>query len=453
AAEYGNGADLSGFLGYLYSLEEYEKDLPAAATASGNAVSVMSIHKSKGLEFPVVFLCDTATKFNTTDLTCDLQLHPELGFACVLRDNRRMVQHRTVQLAAMVLENRRAMLSEELRVLYVALTRARERLYITASDPKLSHLRRAAQSPLQQNGKASPWAVRSAGCVFDWIATALCRHPDFDQTLLAVPATVPQGTTASSQGRLCVRLVTAALTHPTRPQTGGGEPVLPACDPAEVAALRCRMHWEYPYMADTLTPVKLSVSQLTKAETHRQFALTRRPLLLTQKSLTPAERGVAAHRYMQFADYHAAAVDPQAELERLVSHGFLTAEEGRFIDLATIRTLFASPLGQRIANADEIHREIRFMREFTPEELEQLLPGSGLAGNTVVQGVADCVIVENGRGTILDYKTDMVPEIAVLAARYAGQLRLYQYILEELLELTIDQRILYSFPLGEQIST
>lgn len=445
ASSYGNGADFSGFLGYLYALEEYECDLPSATTSAGDCVSIMSIHKSKGLEFPVVFLSNTATQFNTTDLIDQIQLHPELGFSCLLRDNRKMTQHRTIPLEAMALENKRALLSEELRVLYVALTRARERLYITAADNKLAKLASAVAAPLE-GGRLSAWTVRSAGSFFDWIAAALCRHPDFPDDLLdSLPQTL---TRAGGQGSLAVKLCQSETVNSV-PETGGGE--APIADVGTVRLIRERMHWEYPYHSDTVTPVKLSVSQLTKEKGNGYF-FVRRPRLLTGKGLTPAERGIAAHKFMQFADYPAAAADPVAELRRLTDSGFLTPEEGEHVEVGAIERLFASDIGVRLATATSIEREIRFMREFTPAELSLVLPGSEIAGRTVVQGVADCVIIENGIGTVVDYKTDRVQSMQQLAEMYSDQLRLYRHILEGLLEVSIEHCILYSFVLGQEIT-
>ncbi|MEG2073900.1 MAG: 3'-5' exonuclease, partial [Angelakisella sp.] len=287
AASYGGGADFGGFVDYLYSLEEFECDLPSASVSAGNAVSIMSIHKSKGLEFPVVFICDTAVQFNTVDLASDVLMHPELGFACVMRDNRRMIQHRTIPLAAMALENKRAMLSEELRVLYVAMTRAKERLYITAADRNLSKLNSAAETP-PEGDRLSGFSARTANCYFDWIAAALCRHPDFPQDILEIPtAPVPR---CEGQGQLLVRVVPPPqdteeiAVH----ATGGAEPTEEA-----VEGIQKRMHWEYPYLKDTETPIKLSVSELTKGVDKKDYFFTRRPKLLTEKSFTPTERGIA----------------------------------------------------------------------------------------------------------------------------------------------------------------
>ncbi|MEG1942444.1 MAG: PD-(D/E)XK nuclease family protein, partial [Angelakisella sp.] len=229
--------------------------------------------------------------------------------------------------------------------------------------------------------------------------------------------------------------------------TGGAEPTEEA-----VEGIQKRMHWEYPYLRDTETPIKLSVSELTKGVDRKDYFFTRRPKLLTQKSFTPTERGIAAHKFMQFADFEKAAADPEKEIARLVEMGFLSPEEGKFVDRGTLSTFFSGSIGKRVCSADTVYREIRFMREFTPQELAEINPIFVVRGNTVVQGVADCVIIEKGEGIIVDYKTDMVTDMNTLALRYAPQLALYQHILTELLEVPITRRILYSFTLGKEIT-
>ena len=435
-----------GFVSYLTALEEYGYDLPPASVSGRNSVSILSVHKSKGLEFPVVFLCDTAAPFNTSDLSADTLLHPDLGFACIQRDNRKLRQHKTIPYLAMAAENRRAMLSEELRILYVALTRARERLYITAADKGLGRLSAAAGKPLK-DGALDPWMVRSAGSLYDWLAAAACRRPDFDASLLERPPEIVPADKA--EGRLTVSV---ALPEEKKRETGAkAAPALPPPDEEEVSRLKKVLAWRYPYAGDTITPAKLSVSQLSEKEEGRKEFFVRRPKALTHQGLTPAERGIAAHKFMQFADFSAAREDPEGEIGRLRRQGFLSPEEAEQVDRDVIRRFFASPVGRRILGADRVYREIRFLKEFQPRELLAIDPTFAVSGATVVQGVADCVFLEKGKGVVVDYKTDRVRDMETLRERYSGQLRLYKAILEDYLNIEIGEMILYSFALSREI--
>ncbi len=444
AAYQQRGGDLGDFVDYLDSLREYNCDLRSASSSAGDAVAILSIHKSKGLEFPVVFLADTTAKMNLMDLNEDVLLNPELGAACVLRDNRKMQEHDTLARAAMKEQNRRALLSEELRLLYVAMTRARERLYLVASDPGLGKLRAASGRPF--SGRLSPWVMRSGQCLYDWLAGVLVHHPGFPLELLEDP---PAGTPlAQCQGVLEVRRIYAAAA-------GEEETAAAAAGQADEAAL-ARMEkavaFVYPFAGDVTTPSKLSVSELVRdlGEGEKYFFL-RRPKTLTRQALTPAERGVAAHKFMQFADLDTASRDPEGEILRLRDHGFITTEEAEQMDRGMLRRFFDSAIGKRVLSAEKVYREIRFLKEFTREELAQAAPELRIQGATVIQGIADCVILEGGRGTIIDYKTDQVQTMEELRERYHSQLELYRAILEEYLGIPIGEKILYSFPLSDAI--
>ena len=154
---------------------------------------------------------------------------------------------------------------------------------------------------------------------------------------------------------------------------------------------------------------------------------------------------------MQFADLAAAAEDPRKEAARLRERGFITPEEADQMDLGMVEAFFRGPIGKRVLAADKVYREIRFLKEFTPGELEEAVPGLRIGGATVVQGIADCVILEGERGTIIDYKTDRVERGEELAERYGIQLELYRAILEEYLGIPIREKVIYSFSLGREV--
>ena len=176
AFEKSGGRGLYAFVRFLDRLSDQKADFePASSGGGSDAVQILSIHRSKGLEFPYVFLCDGAKAFNKQDLRDRIAVHPQMGFACVRRDSALLKEFTTVPLEALRLENERAGLSEELRVLYVALTRAKEKLFITMSgnvDKMLQKASLAAQGPLQ------PFVVRSADSIGAWLLMCALRHPD-----------------------------------------------------------------------------------------------------------------------------------------------------------------------------------------------------------------------------------------------------------------------------------
>lgn len=439
----GTGGDLTGFVSHLYSMEEYGVDLPSASAGGAGAVRLMSIHKSKGLEFPVVFLAGMGSRFNLTDLHADVQLHPELGTACIYRNSRALYKHDTLPRAAMCLENRRAMLSEEMRILYVAMTRAREKLYLVAADRGFKKLSDGWEIPMGESG-LSEWGVLSASGWLDWLAAVLCRHP----AVSADCPVQPKKAAVSEEGRIeLVRPKIAAAPDAAEESRR----VEPAVDEQALELLLARERFVYPYQVDTAVPSKVAVSELAEKGGFAQRSFRRRPAAVAQQELTPINKGIALHRFLQFADFARAARDPQAEIAAMRERAFLSPQEADSVDPAAVRAFFDSELGRRILSADRVYREIRFLRRFDAEELIGFAPEFAGSSGTVVQGVADCVFVENGVGTVVDYKTDQVKEAEELARRYAGQLALYAVILESQLGLPIRGQSIYSFCLGREI--
>ena len=179
--EAGGQKGIAGFLRFVDKMISRGEDWSCASSVTdrSDAVRIMSVHHSKGLEFPVVFLCDTSKRFNTQDLRSNMLLHSQLGFACCARDFVTRKQYPTVPMEALKLELQRSMLSEEMRILYVALTRAKEKLIITSVQNDLEKKLSGYVNALTERGTVSPYVARSASSYADWILMSLVFHPDF----------------------------------------------------------------------------------------------------------------------------------------------------------------------------------------------------------------------------------------------------------------------------------
>ena len=436
---------LSGFVGFLRRLQEQGDDLEPALTISesANVVRIMSIHKSKGLEMPVVFLCDLAKSFNRQDLRRNDQLHWDLGFACARRDPRTLQQFPTVPLAATRLDLERAMLSEELRILYVALTRAKEKLILTGVVGNLEQKVASQLSPLEK-GKLSPYVVRGGECYLDWILAGVLHHPDSGP--LCRQAGVDAGEMAPAQAPLAI------FVHECEEQEmqENQERIFQAQPQQELLGeIRRRLAWQYPYEDATKIPTKFGVSQLVHPRQSTN-ALASRPSFTRRRHLTGAERGTAHHLFFQFADHQRAAQDPQEELERLVREGYLTPEQGQAVVLDKVRAYFASDLAQRIARSPRVLREVRFVAQLGRQEVGAFLPDLG-ENRVNVQGVADCVFQEGEELILVDYKTDRIAQPQELADRYRNQLMLYKLILSRNFGRKVGQCILYSLHLNQEV--
>ena len=437
---------LSGFIGFVDRLIDRGGDFAPAASMSEQAdvVRVMSIHRSKGLEFPVVFLCDTAKRFNREDLNGNTLLHSELGFACVRRDFELMKQYTTVPMQALRLELERSMLSEELRVLYVALTRAKQRIVITGVVTKPEERLCALVSESGTDGKLPPHQVRGANAYLDWILMAAARHPALAERFGLAGAPLD-----ASEAPLTFELKAAADGEPDAEKTS--ETTAASPDEAALEALRRRLAFRYPFEAQTKIPTKMAVSQLAGGAYAASYRFSARPAFLQGGGLTGAQRGNALHKFMQFADYQAAARDASGEIARMAREGFLSRQEADSIRPDRVRAFFSSRLAARIFSAKQVWRELRFLAEAGERELGAYSALFTNGGETAIQGVADCVFLEEDGAVVVDYKTDRVKTPDELRERYRVQLALYRNALTEALGVPVKECVLYSFALSCEI--
>ncbi len=434
---------LTTFLRAIGRITERGDDLSAAPVSHGEeGVVIMSVHNAKGLEFPVVILANADHSFNREDLSRPTITHPQLGFACMRRISGERRQFVTLPLAALRLEMERYSLSEELRILYVALTRAKEKLIVSAAIKNPMKKVRALYTPLDDQNRLPPYIVGECRSVSDWILMALLHHPHLGQKLM-------DGESSAVPGfRLCFALpgdVEKSESIDVNTKTA-----LPNRE--DIDELCRRYKFEYPFDTDTHTAAKLSVSELTKGKQKEKESFKSRPAFLEKRGISPAAKGNAVHHFMQMCDYQLASANPKEELKRLVERGYLTASEGDAVALDVIAGFFSSPLAERMFAAKRIIREHKFI--FQPDrELIERFGLSGLLGEgTVVQGIADCFFVEaDGGAVIVDYKTDRVKEPDELRERYGMQLLLYKEILEQSLGLSVKECFLYSFYLGSEI--
>ncbi|MCI9414925.1 MAG: helicase-exonuclease AddAB subunit AddA [Clostridiales bacterium] len=451
--EQGGFRGLSSFMRYLDRLEQQDSELaPAAPTGAADAVRVMSIHNSKGLEFPVVFLAGLGGQFNDESTRSDLLLHPETGAGMVRREPESGRQYNTLPRQGVALAIRRSERAEELRVLYVAMTRAREKLCLvmTRKDPEADLIRLAASLPGGEaaGGRMPPRLVLSARSMGDWLLTAALRHPSGALLRQMAGAEDLPLLPAEEPWRIEV------IRSPKAEEIEQAAPAPAQADPALVRLITERLTWAYPHGALTRVPSKLAASELSHRRLGRENIASRRPAFLSESGLTPAERGTALHTFMQFADYAAAADAPERERDRLVERGFLTEQQGAALPFSRIRGFFGGELYRRMTASASLRREVPFTVDLPAETLldTEAADGGELAGEKVViQGIADCVFEEDGGLVIVDYKTDRVKSGGELAARYREQLQVYAYALERVYGLPVKECLLYSFSLSRAV--
>ena len=429
---------LRRFLDWLRSMRERGEEPAFPDEDGGGAVRIMSIHRSKGLEFPVVFIGDTARQFNRSDLRGSVLVHPELGLGPKFTDAARGIEYPT--LARRAVENRleRELLSEELRLLYVAMTRARERLFITCTfaDPQktMDKLAPAAQEHIPAQ------ALLPMRSMAEWLICAALGTGGRALTL----------SIGGDEEGAPRRVTPAAQPEPERT----GE----EASPVDFDAL---LAWRYPHSGAETLPSKLTATELKSlaepdaesAELLPRAARTfRRPdIALAARRLTAAERGTATHLALRYLELGALTTPEAAReaVDRLAAAGKLSAREAAAVDAAGLCRFALSPLGRRITAAPRVLREFPFAllcpaeRFFPGAEGEELL----------LQGVVDCCLIEPDGAVIVDYKTDRIaPEAAPeRAKRYAAQLETYAWAVSRITGLAVKAKIVYFLQPGEAV--
>lgn len=436
---------LAAFIRYIDRLQAQGIALNGATQAdTGDSVRILTIHGSKGLEFPVVFLSGLHHAFNNKKAGETLLLHPELGAGIKRRDpvtfHRRItLPHQTVNLALTNTER-----EEEMRLLYVAMTRAREKLCLTMALDKPTSKLTALAATLDNEPTVSPFALRDAGSLGEWLLTALLRHPsaaDWRQMigrddLPILPDDSPWAL------RICT-------PEPLIEETGKqNEAWLPA-DNAQIQAIRERIAYQYPYEALSHIPTKLAASETAHGALKRQFIASAQPAFLQTAGLSPTERGTAMHTFMQYAVYAQAAEDIEQEIARLLQVGFLTEAQAASLDRRKLSAFFESDLYKRMCRSPRCLREYPFTSLQPASQLDATLSSEE---QLVIQGIADCLFEENGALVIVDYKTDRVSAEQELIERYKTQLDIYRRALSQALAMPVRECLLYSFALGHTVA-
>ena len=403
-------------------------------------VSIMTVHRSKGLEFPVVFVADTDHKFNQSDAIRPVLTHSRLGVGVMLRAPRAAKRFKTLPYAALAQAIRTETLSEEMRVLYGALTRAQDALIITvplkntASSLKTPAVCAAAEA-------TGPEAMRSMGSWAGWILTATMLHPDSD-ALWNYTSFLPHH--RPTKVALGIRL----LPLPEQTEQPPAPPA-PAADPAAVARLRASFAWQSPRAALEKVPAKVSVSAVVHAA--RPVALER-PAFLQKSGMTGAERGTAIHAFMQSVPFDGPAPDLTAEVRRQTELQLLDPALADKLDLDAVRPFFESAVWRRIRLAKQILREEPFITALPAAEITPAAgQGSAAAAEVLVQGIADLVLVFDEHAEILDYKTDRSRDAQFYVDEYAAQLRLYRRAFAQRLSVPVTKLTIYSFALADEI--
>lgn len=454
-------AGRQGLFDFVRTLREQLASGEAAAmqtTHASSGVRIMSIHKSKGLEFPVVILSDLARRFSNMDFQSSVLVHPQLGLGPVCVDARRHIQYPTIARQALERTLRREAKAEELRVLYVAMTRAKEKLVMVHTQANAGG--RVADLMALSDCPVLPEAVDSGKCMGDWIMLPLLQRSEAG----ALRAFAGQ----NSEGRffaeetpwtVCVHdgLQFAA---PAQQSDAAEEERAPQREelPADFAALSYR----YPYAEQTAFPAKLTATQLKGRAIDEEISenttlpprlrnLCKPKFLAGKTALTGAERGTALHLVMQDLDFFCEPNEQSVreQIEKLRAQRKLTDEQANAVDVRAIVRFLRSDLAARIRKSKQVEREYRFsllrpVRDFSSLDADD---------SVLLQGVVDCFFEEDGELVVVDFKTDHVSraQLDERAEHYRPQLEAYSMALTRVMGKKVKEKVLYFFSAGEEV--
>lgn len=407
---------LSGFISYLNTAKEKGVELTSSTDGTaGDCVTLTTIHRSKGLEYPAVFVCAAHKQLFAARPSVYTLLRND-GLFFKLRDYDRLVEINTLPNRYAMIAERDAELGEELRKLYVACTRPREKLYITG----------AVSQKAYDNGNFNP---RAPKCLLDIVLSMAC------------------GTTSDAFELIEISREEVGFHHAVQKEQRLTEEI-----PFLTESTKSAILYTYPYKSNL--PAKVSVSELKETVSHAEVVyeaarITRAPSFMSEKAaVSPAQRGTANHIFLQFCDFDRVCKDGiEQEIKRLQNTRMMTAEQIALLDKQGLETFFASDLFANMRASKRFYREQRFS-----VRMPATLFGGSEQETVLLQGVIDCFF-ENDDGTItvVDYKTDRVTDGAQLRERHALQLQCYRDAVASMTGKTVKNTAIWSFCLNKEV--
>jgi ATP-dependent helicase/nuclease subunit A len=453
------------FLRFIERLQDKGRDLGEARALSEqeDVVRVMTIHKSKGLEFPVVFVAGISKRFNQRDASGKTLLHKSLGFGTKLIDPEARYTLPTLAQTAIRRQTEKETRAEEMRILYVALTRAREKLILVGAVPDAGKALQKWSLPANQSGWLLPAYYRTKGNSYlDWIGPAVYRHQNAS-VFHDLTGDSPKGespVTTDSSRWVCALHPRMGVIKRSSIETKRNEKEahLRNFEPVETGRTELkeevneRLSWTYPNLLATTQLAKFTVTEIKRQQDHfsegagetfiRQLRrpIGDRPAFLSKKESTASELGTLTHRFMQHVtlkpditlDYL------RNERERLIQKELLEKEEAERLALDEIQAFFDSEIGRRFVDSPQIIRELPFSLSIKTSEVVPSWMGE--QETLLVQGVIDCLFRDENGWNLLDYKTDRVSgrfhseeeTLAHLRKRYHVPMTLYQQAIEKI---------------------
>ena len=459
---------LFNFVRYIEKLQKRNFGFESAKTASEgeNLVRVMTIHKSKGLEFPVVLVCDLGKRLNKRDAHGSFLMHWDLGFG--FKSIQNSVISNTFARYVLAQRIETESISEELRVLYVALTRAKEKLILIGTVSNFSKTIEKYDKISKSNvEQIAPYEVLGGKSYIDWLIMAMMRHNDFRDVL--------QEHGGSSIGLNDNSRWQVQISAPAQSKANLKEKAKSYNDLTQLlneienrnpspanAEIERRLSFRYAYESGVAAPSKMSVSEVKRLYwreimgagdvsdyfTHKpEFEMPE--FMQSGAEQSGAERGIIFHKTLEHLDISMPAANLPQFLIELESRGILQPGEIDCVNISQLADFLASPIAHRMRHAVKIHKELNFTIGINPALIDTNLHNA--ESEMMLHGVIDCIIEEEDGIVILDYKTDRIPSAGLefAANQYRGQMILYKMAAQKVFGKDVKEMILWFFAAGD----
>ena len=443
------------FVNQLKAMMEKGSQVAGSDGTGGSGVRIMSIHKSKGLEFPVVILADTTHRFNLQDTTKPVLFHAKLGLGLYRRVKEKRYKYPTLSRRAVSRRITLETMSEELRVLYVALTRAKHKLVMVSTvkdaDKEFEKYWPSGEYP------APPTALENIKSYAGWLMTTMLTRPE--SASVYTPAEVRYA--MPDDDAWCVRRVQYSPVEEHEDHQTAERAVEADADIKE--HIKRNLEFKYPYSESSDIPSKLTATQLkgrsldsevsdgAPVYADRKFSIRKPDFARAEKPLTGSEKGTALHYVMQYIDYTKClnTEDVKSELFRLVDKKFITQKQADAVKPESICRFFESSLGKSLLASDKIFREFKFSVLVSANEVMD----TEADDKVLFQGVVDCFFEDQDGITVIDFKTDRITDFNYESKinTYSTQIKSYSKALERITEKKVKSSVLYFFDMNKAI--
>ncbi|HBE9571326.1 TPA: helicase-exonuclease AddAB subunit AddA [Clostridioides difficile] len=470
------------FVNFIEKLKKSSSDMGSAKTLGENAnvVRIMSIHKSKGLEFPVVICSAMGKNFNTQDFKKSILYHHNLGYGPQFVDYERRISFPSIAKEALKSKINIENLSEEMRVLYVAFTRAKEKLIITGSTRNIQDSIKRWSNGIESLDTISQYEILKGKNFLDWIMPCVLRHRDLSNLLEEVGLDAVFNVEHNSKwyGKLWNKN-DILVEKKSDEEKESIEEILEKIDVDNpdsdyYSEIEEKLNYIYPYEFSTRKPATISVTEIKKIQNNyeeelintifEQKVILKKPLFIQneeeREKISGTERGTVVHLVMEVLDLKnvSSVNDIKSQIRGFVSKGIITEKQASIVNPYKIYKFFASNIGKRMLNAEIINREKSIYAQVNMKDIyiyEKLINNDDkkLYDNesVMLRGIVDAYFEEDNQIVLVDYKTDFVNEenINQIIEKYKKQLDLYADIIETLTGKSVKEKCIYLFGVDE----